>query len=50
VRVLAHDPQVDRAGKSLAMILLVRGLVAAGASAELVHLVAALAHVPVPGV
>lgn len=45
LRVVVHDPQVDRAGKSLAGVVVVRLLLAAGASDALVHLVGQILHV-----
>lgn len=37
LRVVVHDPNVDRAGKSLAVVVAIRLLLAFGASAGLVE-------------
>jgi hypothetical protein len=42
LRVVAHDPEVERAGKGLAVIILVRLMLALGASAQLVEIVRSL--------
>ncbi len=39
VTIVIHDPKVDRAGKALALLILVRVLVLAGASDTVVQLV-----------